>query len=67
MVVFRVIVLDVVVVVVKRLENRAGCVDAIVTIFELLDGVEARESLTGLSRSKISFSTPASISSISLQ
>ena len=60
MVVFRVkvlVVLVVVVVVVKRLGNR---VDAIGEIFELFDGVRARGSLTGESRSKISFSTPIS-------
>ena len=66
MVVLRVNVL-VVVVVVKRLDNRAGCVDAIVTTRELLDGEDARESLAGPSRSKISFSTAISRSSISLQ
>ena len=59
MVVFRVKVLvaPVVVVVVNRLGNR---VDAIGEIFELFDGARARGSLTGESRSKISFSTPIS-------
>ena len=53
----KVLVVLVVVVVVNRLGNR---VDAIGEIFELFDGVRARGSLTGESRSKISFSTPIS-------
>ena len=57
----------VVVVVVKRLENRAGCVDAIVESLELLVGEGPRKTLTGLLRSNTSFSIPISTSSISLQ
>jgi len=60
----KVLVVLVVVVVVKRLGNR---VDAIGEIFKLFDGVGARGSLTGESRSKISFSTPISTLSMWLQ
>ena len=64
MVVIRVkaLVVLVVVVVVKRLGNR---VDAIGEIFKLFDGVGARGSLTGETRSKISFSTPV-VSTLSM-
>ena len=67
MVVLGVNVLVVVLVVVKRLEGRAGGVDVAVDILELLDGDRSRESLTGLLRSKTSFSILISPSSISLQ
>ena len=67
MVVLGVNVLVVVLVVVKRLEGRAGGVDVAVDILELLDGDRSRESLAGLLRSKTSFSILISPSSISLQ
>ena len=60
----KVLVVLVVVVVVNRLGNR---VDAIGEIFKLFDGVGARGSLRGLSRSNISFSTPISTLSMWLQ